>query len=151
MTNDTEGRDAPRFVFLTRDDVIQVGDETVSDDGASWYPVDSWAIGSKPSAIFKTIRRPAPAPDPLRCAECDCKNGGRECNWIKPGDDDPTPDLIAAALAVPEVAALKTPVEFLLWAYTRQRDKAGPDVFFCTEAWDSVAAALQSLAKGTTP
>lgn len=25
--------------------------------------------------------------DAVRCAECDCENGGDECNWIKPGRD----------------------------------------------------------------
>lgn len=25
---------------------------------------------------------------PLRCAECDCALGGRDCNWIKPGDEE---------------------------------------------------------------
>jgi hypothetical protein len=23
--------------------------------------------------------------EPMRCAECDCKNGGTDCNWIKSG------------------------------------------------------------------
>ena len=32
---------------------------------------------------IRALRRAAPTED--RCAECDCKNGGTECTWIKSG------------------------------------------------------------------
>lgn len=37
------------------------------------------------SAAIRAMKEPTEA---MRCAECTCENGGGDCNWIKPGDDD---------------------------------------------------------------
>lgn len=54
------------YRFLAIGEIVLPGDESVSDDGASWEPVMNVAIGYPVARIYKTIRRrlaPVTSPD----------------------------------------------------------------------------------------
>jgi hypothetical protein len=46
---------------------------------------DKNALMVDPGEVLKEISRRLTVAPALRCAECDCKNGGSECCWIKGG------------------------------------------------------------------
>lgn len=70
-------------------------------------PLDSLYIEDRHITAWNTradadLRREREPVEPQRCAECDCENGGPDCNWIK---WDPQPDALALVAAAYRDAA----------------------------------------------
>ncbi len=78
------------------------------DEGEAWkYRYSHMdGTGGKYDLLFRrepeALRRERELVEPQRCAECDCENGGPDCNWIK---WDPQPDALALVAAAYRDAA----------------------------------------------
>lgn len=54
-----EQESAPRYRLLTRDEIIQPGDEHLNDDAETWSAVPRWGCGMRFSPIvLMPMRRP---------------------------------------------------------------------------------------------
>lgn len=59
--------------------------EGCDEDGEECHyiePIDWTTIKDILSMAVRALTKDGEADKPIRCAECDCENGGAECNWI---------------------------------------------------------------------
>lgn len=84
LTNNGKGWPAPPAPILTPADALEAAAQVAEDMNPDIWDRDTGEkIGLDGAAeAIRALASRIP-PDPQRCAECNCQNGGAECNWIK--------------------------------------------------------------------